>query len=230
MKKFVNILTLIRILATFILPILWYTINPLYLLIFVSCILLTDFFDGFLARTFHVQSLFGTIMDVVADKFFGIMVIFILARVIPIFYLPLCLEILIALTNILAAIFGATTKSSFLGRTKMWFLGISTFFGILSIFSEEILSLIHYQYILDILNYLILNIDNILFGAVFLTAGTEFMVEVDYLRRITKELTNKKDKIKYEFKPKDELMMVLFDTDYCLKHKNEPISKQLLKK
>ena len=72
MKIFVNALTIIRILATIILPLLWIYIPPIYLLIFVIIILLTDVFDGVLARRFHVQSLFGTLMDAIADKIFGI--------------------------------------------------------------------------------------------------------------------------------------------------------------
>ena len=213
MKKFVNILTISRLLATFIMPIIWYHVNPIFLIIIVSLILLTDFFDGFLARTFKVQSLFGMIMDVVADKAFGIMIVLILARKLSIFYILFCLEIVIALINLLAAIFGATTRSSFLGRVKMWFLGLSIFFGILSIFSTEILNFIHYERLLNFLILLTQNIDSIIFGAVFLCAGTEFMVAVDYLRRILKELNNKDDKIKYKFKSKKQLMKVLFDTD-----------------
>lgn len=227
MKKFVNALTITRLLATFIIPILWYNINPIYLIVLVSLILLTDFLDGFFARTFHVQSLFGKIMDVVADKSFGIMIIIILAGKNPIFYLPLCLEIIIALINTLAFLFGARTKSSFLGRTKMWFLGISIFFGILSIFKSEILDVIPIEFLFNFINYLASNINNIIFGSVFLTAGTEFMVSIDYLRRILKELNNKNEKIKYKFKPKEELKLVLFDTDHYLKHKYEPISDQI---
>ncbi|MCH5166274.1 MAG: CDP-alcohol phosphatidyltransferase family protein [Erysipelotrichales bacterium] len=230
MKKFVNALTISRLLATFIMPVLWFHINPIYLIILVSLILLTDFFDGFLARTFHVQSLFGMIMDVVADKAFGIMIVLILSGINPIFYIPLCLEILIALINLTAAILGARTKSSFLGRTKMWFLGISIFFGILAIFKSEILGFIHVEIILDFLNYLVINIDSILFGSVFLTAGTEFMVAIDYLRRILKELKTKKEKVNYKLKPKDELMIALFDTKHYTEHKYEPISNHIFTK
>lgn len=228
MKKFVNFLTISRLLATFVMPIIWYRLNPIYLLIIVSLLLLTDFFDGFLARTFKVQSLFGMIMDVVADKAFGIMIVLILARKLPIFYIPFCLEIGIALINLLAAIFGATTRSSFLGRVKMWFLGFSIFLGILSIFSLEILNFAHYKYILAILSFLTNNIESTIFAWIFLTAGAELMVAIDYLRRILKELNNKDGKIKYKLKPKSELMKVLFDTKEYTKNRYKPISEQLL--
>lgn len=228
MKRFVNALTLIRILATFILPILWHLLNPAMLLIFVVLILLTDFFDGMLARTFHVQSLFGTIMDAVADKAFGIMIIIILSTYNVIFLIPLILEIGIALINVFGSIFGAITKSSFLGKTKMWFLGLAISFGILDIYSEYIFEFIHQEFLVSLINPLVLNIDNLIFASIFLSAGTEFMVAIDYSRHIIKDLNNKNNKIKYKFKSKKELMKVLFDTEYYLEHKNEPFSHLLL--
>ena len=33
---------------------------------------LTDFIDGFLARKLHVQSFFGSLLDALSDKAFGI--------------------------------------------------------------------------------------------------------------------------------------------------------------
>ncbi len=225
MKKFVNILTLSRIVATFLLPIIWNLLRPLYIFIFVALILLTDFFDGMLARRFHVQSLFGTIMDVVADKLFGMMIIFTLASYLPIFYIPFILELGIALINLSAVFLGATTKSSFLGKTKMWFLGISILLGILRIYNVDILKLINIEEVLWIFDNLMVFINS----SVLVTAGAEIMVAVDYARHIIKELKTNKKKIKYRFKNKEELRYVLFDTEYCLKHKDEPYYKSLLK-
>ncbi len=228
MKKFVNYLTLMRTVATILLPFLWRVLNPLILLIFVVLILITDFFDGLLARTFHVQTLFGTIMDSVADKCFGIMIILILSTYNIIFILPLILEIGIALINLLGSIFGAVTKSSFLGRTKMWFLGIAIFFGILSIYEQDILSIIHIDFIKSFINILVANMDNLIFSSIFLTAGSEFMVAVDYSRHIIKDLNKKNIKYKYKFKSNEELKHILFETEYCIEHKNEPFAKQFL--
>lgn len=229
MKKFVNLLTISRILATFILPFVWNNLRPLYILIFVASVLMTDFLDGLLARTFHVQSLFGTIMDVVADKVFGIIIIIILASHLPIYYIPLLLELGIALINFSAAILGATTKSSFLGKTKMWFLGIAIVLGIISIFGTNILEFVGSGFLNDFFKVIYDNIDTFIFSSVFISVGAEIMVITDYSRHIVKELKNKNTHLKYEFKSKDDLKKVLFDTDYCLKHKDEPISKSLLK-
>ena len=80
MKIFVNSLTMLRMLATILLPILWIFLDPIYMLIFVVIILSTDFFDGMLARKFNVQTLFGSLADQFADKSFGIIILLILSR------------------------------------------------------------------------------------------------------------------------------------------------------
>lgn len=229
MKKFVNILTISRIIATFVLPFVWNYLRPLYILLFVALVLLTDFLDGLLARKFHVQSLFGSIMDVVADKVFGIIIVLIVAKHLPIYYLPLLLEVGIALINFTAAFLGATTKSSFLGKTKMWFLGIAIVLGIISIFGEGILEFVKSGYLYDFLKGTYDNVDMFIIASVFVTVGAEIMVITDYSRHIIKELKMKKKKLKYTFKSKEDLKIALFDTEYCLKHKDEPISKSLLK-
>lgn len=229
MKKFVNILTISRILATFVLPFVWNNLRPLYILIFVASVLITDFLDGLLARKFRVQSLFGTIMDVVADKVFGIIIIIILAGHLPIYYIPLLLECGIAIINFTAAFLGATTKSSFLGKTKMWFLGLAIVLGILSIFGTDILNFVKIDLLYNFFKVVYDNIDTLIFSSVFISAGAEIMVITDYSRHIIKELKSKNTRLKYDFKSKEDLKYVLFDTEYCLRHKDEPFSKSLLK-
>lgn len=195
----------------------------------MALVLITDFLDGLLARKFHVQSLFGSIMDVVADKVFDIIIIIIVASHLPIYYIPLLLEAGIALINLSAAFLGATTKSSFLGKTKMWFLGLAIVIGIISIFGQSILNFVKIDFLFQILKVVYDNIDIFIISSVFITAGAELMVITDYSRHIIKELKLQKKKIKYNFKSKEELKKVLFDTEYCLAHKDEPISQSLLK-
>lgn len=225
MKIFVNSLTLIRLLVTFTLPFVWRILSPLGIIIFVSCVLLTDFFDGLFARTFHVQSLFGSLLDTVADKVFGIVIILIVAIYYPIYYIIAVLEILIALINVIAASIGLRTKSSFIGRAKMWVLGISTVMGIIYIFQTDLLKITFIKPLLD----LILANKDTLMASVFLTAGSEIMVGIDYVRKLSREFKESQNKIKYDFKTKEELRHVLFDTEYYLSNKEMPMSKHLLK-
>lgn len=224
MKKFVNFLTIMRIIATLIMPFIWHYCGVWFILIFVSIILLTDFFDGFLARTFHVQSLFGSVSDSVADKIFGIVLLLIVAAVFPIYYLLVLFELIIAAINIYAAIRGATTKSTFLGKFKMWLLGISTVIGLIVIFESTLIT-----YNIPIINAIIENKDSLLIYSVLITSGSELTVILDYARHIVKELKSKKPKVKYRLKDDESLMYVLFDTEYFLSHKNLPLSKHLLK-
>lgn len=224
MKKFVNFLTIMRIIATLIMPFIWHFCGVWFILIFVSIILLTDFFDGFLARTFHVQSLFGSVSDSVADKIFGIVLLLIVAAVFPIYYSLVLFELIIAAINIYAAIRGATTKSTFLGKFKMWLLGISTVIGLIVIFESTLIT-----YNIPIINTIIENKDSLLIYSVLITSGSELTVILDYARHIVKELKSKKPKVKYRLKDDESLMYVLFDTEYFLSHKNLPLSKHLLK-
>ncbi|MDE5631138.1 MAG: CDP-alcohol phosphatidyltransferase family protein [Bacilli bacterium] len=224
MKKFVNLLTILRIIATLILPVIWHIFDSWTILIFVSIILLTDFFDGFLARTFHVQSLFGSVADSVADKVFGIVILLIVAAIFPVYYVLVIFECVIASINIYAALRGATTKSTFLGKFKMWLLGLSTVFGLIIMFESSLVS-----YDISLINLVIENKDVLLVSSVLVTSGSELMVVLDYSRHIIKELRREKPQFKYRFKDDERLMYVLFDTEYFLSHKELPLSKHLLK-
>lgn len=224
MKKFVNFLTILRIIATLILPFIWYSFNAWVILVFVSLILLTDFFDGFLARTFHVQSLFGSVADTIADKIFGVIMLLIVANFYSFYYALVAFELIIAGINIFAALRGAKTYASFLGRFKMWLLGFSTVFGLIVIFKSTLAT-----YNVPIINMIIENRDILLVSSVLVTSGSELMVALDYSRHIFKDLKKEKPKFKYHFKDDERLMYVLFDTEYFLSHKDLPLSKHLLK-
>lgn len=229
MKIFVNALTLSRIVATIFLPMIWNMLHPPMLIILIALILLTDFFDGLFARKFHTQSLFGSIMDAIADKVFGIVILLLVSSYISLFYFIVLCELLIVAINIGAACLGATTKSSLIGKCKMWILGVTIIFGIISIFSKGLLEHIKSNSLIEFINYFIDNEQIILLALVFTTIGAEIMVFIDYSIRIIKELIQKKQKIRYNFKSKKDLKYVLFDTDYFLNHKDDSLSKHFLK-
>lgn len=223
MKLFVNLLTVIRFISTIVLPIIWQRLSPLVVTIYVLAILLTDFFDGFLARKFRVQTLFGAIADAIADKLFAIVFLLIISKYYRVFYLSLLMELIISSINVFAAFRGATTKSSFLGKVKTVILSISMFCAVVMIFYEEINSI---QYINNI--YYIVN-DSLLSTCVYLAVGSEIMVALDYLRRSFDEISSSKNKVVYKFKNRKRLIEVLFDTEYFMKNSNVPLSIHLLK-
>jgi len=82
-KHLPNILTIIRIILTFIFigiatkSGVGYKISSFVIFIIAS---LTDYFDGYLARKYHLITNFGKIMDPIADKFLTLSAFFIFAQ------------------------------------------------------------------------------------------------------------------------------------------------------
>lgn len=136
MKVFVNLITAIRLICTMFLPILKKKLSKEVFIINIIVLFLTDTLDGILARKFKVQSLFGSIMDTIADKALSLMLIFIILNDIKFLIAILVFEILIAMLNCLGMKKGKTTKSSYYGKVKTWFLAITIVFSFLYYFEK----------------------------------------------------------------------------------------------
>lgn len=224
MKVFVNGLTLSRILGTLLLPLLFHYCHPIITMVVIALLLLTDFFDGMLARKFKVQSIFGQLADQVADKVFGMVLLLIVASYYKVFYFVFGMEVSIALVNFVAALRGATTLSSFLGKFKTWITSVCILVGLFGYFQDSL----NLKFLTTPLNTYIANEETILIVTISITIGVQITVLIDYIRHIFKELSIKKPKITYNFKDKDKLRKVLFDTTYYNRYKGEPLSKLLL--
>ncbi len=226
MKIVVNTLTLLRLVATFFLPVLWRFCSSISVLGIVAIILLTDFFDGFLSRRFHVQSLFGSLADAISDKLFGIAIVLMIALNYPIFYFIVGMEILIALINVVAAFLGAKTQSSIIGKSKMWILGLATLCGIIAVFKTDMINSLNVEWIISLLEFFTLNEDIILIAVVGVTVGAEIIVAIDYAINLYK---NKKGRIKFDFKDSESIKKVLFDTEYYLNNRNLSLSEHFMR-
>lgn len=124
-KIIVNGLTLSRVAGTIAMPLMVNTLSaPIFLLV-VAAILFTDCLDGILARHWKVSTIFGSLLDMGADKLFGFAVLITLSTMYPIMSIPLILETLIAGVNIKAAENNSVAKSSEIGRIKTWVMGLS---------------------------------------------------------------------------------------------------------
>ena len=136
MKVFVNLITTIRLICIMFLPILKKKLSKEVFIINIIILFLTDTLDGILARKFKVQSLFGSIMDTIADKALSLMLIFIILNYMKFLIAILVFEILIAIINCLGMKRGKTTKSSYYGKIKTWFLAITIIFSFLYYFKK----------------------------------------------------------------------------------------------
>ncbi len=216
MKIFVNALTVSRIIGSLIFPVIWVTGDPKLIIIYAVFLMLTDSLDGKLARHFNVQTLFGMMMDTIADKFLGVILLMIIATKYKIFIALIVLEIIIAFTNVIAASSGAQTHSSYIGKVKTWALGLSI-----------LIALINMMQYLNLPEFIVAHEVQALSAALFICIGADFIVLSDYLIKYQKELKGKKIDLKYDLKNGKELKYILFDTKYYLKNKDKPLLKQL---
>ena len=132
MKIFVNLLTISRIIFSIYLLINTNKISDITFLTLVAVLFFTDSLDGILARKFNVQTLFGAVMDFVADKILCITLIFpfILERSDSnLGFLLLLGELLIVFTNVIASLNKKRVFVSMIGKIKMWLLSITIIIG-----------------------------------------------------------------------------------------------------
>ena len=101
LKKYIpNILTLSRIILTPLIVYLGLT-NHINILIGIAIVVaLTDYFDGMLARRWHVVSSLGAKLDAISDKVLAIGLLIILIYKNHAFFYVLILECIIAFLNL----------------------------------------------------------------------------------------------------------------------------------
>ena len=138
----VNLITLVRLIGSFIIPILYFKKGINSFALFVFLIFLTDTIDGRLSRFFKVESFLGSLLDSVSDKLFGLIMLAILSYEFPIMLIILILELTILISSILAYSNNKNVKSSHTGKIKTFILdfGISLLFVLLAkdLFKEYI--------------------------------------------------------------------------------------------
>lgn len=194
MKIFVNLITTIRFLYTLIFPSLKTEISNLAFIINIIVLFLTDSIDGILARKYKVQTLYGSIMDTIADKTLCIVLMLLLIQKIDIVAGMLIGEILIACINVFAMLKGKKAKSSLMGKTKMWFISIAI-----------VLSYMHY---FNIIGY------NIVFVSIIATNLVQILTIIDYVKTLKSQEYNKRTM--NVIKNVEDLKYVLFNTEYYL--------------
>ncbi len=137
MKKYIpNILTTYRALASFTIPFLF--VNNYYklLVIILFTALLSDAFDGYLARRWNVTSTYGKVLDVIGDKALAILTIStILVLINKFFIILLVFELIITIINVTKFIkLGYLKEKNFNGRNSSIYGKIKTIFLFITVF------------------------------------------------------------------------------------------------
>ena len=221
-KGIVNGLTTTRVLGTIFLPIMFNTLSAPLFIIVIGAILFTDFLDGALARHWDVSTIFGSLLDMGADKIFGIAVLIALSTIYPIMTIPVILETLILVTNVKNTNYGDKGKSSQLGRIKTWVLGLSICTLFITGMSKELIESLNNTNINSILEPIINNIINFIKNIqnnkinienIAKTAAitSESFVASDYIFKTIKNSKEKKvndNRIKEILKNKEKLELL----------------------
>lgn len=216
---------------------------------------ITDFIDGQLARRLKVQSFFGSLLDSISDKIFGIICLILLSTINPAFIAVIASEIAIVIANYVAAENGKNVQSSKIGKAKTLLLGASitgSFFCSAAPTLREILKFTN-VIALDKILSIDPNILTTLLAIPTIAAST--YVLCDYAKKATakeepitknsdgieeienkikeindkkQQLTKEKEQIK-QLKSREEIIHDLFDTEFYLEHKDDSVKKLLYK-
>ena len=199
-KIIVNAITGIRALGTFAIVPIFKARGGITTALAAMCIFATDFIDGQLARRLHVQSFFGSLLDSISDKAFGIICLLILAFQNPIFWIPIALEGAIVYTNYRSAQNGNNIQSSWPGKVKTGVLGVSSVCSMLALDAPELKDLLNYinVHAMDKLLSLDPNLLTTILAIPSIIAGG--YVLGDYIKKSAKQTEAKAIKAKEESK------------------------------
>ena len=115
----VNFFTTLRLIGVFFIIPIYHNYGSIVTGIFLIFIYLTDKIDGTLARKLNAATFFGSLYDGLSDKLLNFVVLITLLDISKIAYIPLVIEILITIINMLKFKFNQNVKTAEVGRVKM---------------------------------------------------------------------------------------------------------------
>lgn len=231
-KIIVNSITMTRVIGTFLMPFICKSMQPAQVMIYIILLLLTDSIDGYLARKLKVSTIFGALLDALADKLLGISTLALLSRNSLIMLLPIATEIAITLINTGGATKGSSIESSNLGKLKTWVMGVAIVVGFFTIYANDFIELLENAtnstlMWTDIFKYLEHHSTVILNSIAFSCVGADLIVAYDYHSKIKHEVNIVKNKgidaRNIKLKRGKELIDALFNEEYYQETKNEPL-------
>lgn len=232
----VNSITMTRVIGTFLMPFVSLKFTAEQLVAYIIILLITDSIDGIMARRLKVSTLFGALLDTLADKLLAIATLIILARSYPIMWLPLISEVIITLINVLSGTKGSTIESTILGKTKTWILGLCTVFGFITIFADDFINLFDNSTtigtcLINIFKFISKNSKIIMFIIAFIATISSMIVAINYFLKHHKEIIDNQRSgfynKKYKLKKGKDLKEALFSTEFYEKTMNDSVLTRL---
>lgn len=255
-KILVNLITGIRSLGTIAILPIFFKCGSFVTALAAAGFFVTDFIDGFLARRLKVQSFFGSLLDALSDKAFGIICLLLLATLNPIFLAVIGIELGIFAINYKSAQKDHNVKTSSVGRAKTLLLAGTIVGSFFCYGAPTIKELLNYINVSTFNTLLETNPDILSTILAIPTIGVNLYAAKDYLNISKKqeeqqskkeepvvndvtatldeiakkreELLGQKEQLKV-LKSREEIIHDLFDTDFYLEHKDDKIKSLLYK-
>ncbi|MDD6272142.1 MAG: CDP-alcohol phosphatidyltransferase family protein [bacterium] len=222
---FVNTITLTRLFGAIALPFIYKYYGSSTFAFWTIILFLTDFLDGFLARTFKISTFFGCALDALSDKVLNACSFILLSLINTSLLLPLILEISIMYTSYSTYRYGGNVQSTKTGKIKTIILDICI------IMCFILISLPKYNIDSSIISYLINNTQSFIYFFSSIITISCIIALLDYIKLNTQARKNPiSNKIKLTKKTRKTFKKLIndaFDTNYYQKHKNESIMQQL---
>jgi len=217
----VNSITLTRLIGAFALPFIYLKYGASTSALVTIVLFSTDAVDGFLARTFHISTMFGSAMDALCDKLLSLSAFIILGFQYYIMFCPLILEITITLINYLIYRAGGNVQSSITGKVKTIIIDLCTIISFILISLPALKINLNFD----------INILITIFGLISIVADISAII--NYTKKYKTTINDPNlTHVKYQNRTKKTLKEALTDSfshEYYLKHRNESILKQLYK-
>lgn len=254
----VNLITAIRSLGTIAIVPIFTSCGALVTGLAAMGFFLTDFIDGTLARKLKVQTFFGSLLDAVSDKAFGIVCLLLLSTLNPIFLAVIGLELGIFAINYHNAQNNKNVQSSLAGKAKTLLLAATVVGGFFCYDTPTIKEILNYVNVSTFNTLLDTNPDILSSILSIPVLGASLYVAKDYATKGKKEetpevveepvveepsitleeiseqrekLLQQKQQIEevLELKSREEIIHDLFDTEFYLEHKDDKIKSLLYK-
>ncbi len=256
----VNLITAIRSLGTIAIVPIFTSCGALVTGLAAMGFFLTDFIDGTLARKLKVQTFFGSLLDAISDKAFGIVCLLLLSTLNPIFLAVIGIELGIFAINYHNAQNNKNVQSSLAGKAKTLLLAATVVGGFFCYDTPTIKEVLNYVNVSTFNTLLDTNPDILSSILAIPVIGASLYVAKDYASKGKKEektevveepiieeqpsitldeiserreqLLQQKQQIEevLELKSREEIIHDLFDTEFYLEHKDDEIKSLLYKK
>ena len=197
-KILVNSITGIRSLGSIAIVAIYLSKGSFLTAIFTIIFFMTDCIDGFLARRLHAQTFFGSLLDGMSDKAFGIICLIILSTLNPVFLSLILIEITILYVNYQSVKRGNNTQSSIAGKAKTLLLAatiVGSFFCYAAPNLKEILDYLN----ISSFNRLLETNPDILSTILAIPAiGTGLFVISDYIKKAERQDERREKELEQE--------------------------------